>query len=174
MLTFVRVTSWLYILIATAAFGALARPVEMGLAIVAGSIALAFSYIDKIQKFKGAGFEAEMRQAEVVMAIVAKDAEPPRKSAASPLGFMVRAFSTDPETDKVIRALGSGKYTWRSVGGIAETTQLSTERVAQALKWLDENDLVTSTAARQGMLWGLTEEGRFLLDNIGATNSAGK
>jgi len=43
----------------------------MGLAIVAGSIALAFSYIDKIQKFKGAGFEAEMRQQVEMM--VAKE-----------------------------------------------------------------------------------------------------
>ncbi|MFL1467391.1 hypothetical protein [Marinobacter sp. HN1S83] len=33
---------------------------EMGLAILAGSIGLAFTNIDKIARFKGAGFEAEM------------------------------------------------------------------------------------------------------------------
>ncbi|WP_417684989.1 hypothetical protein [Pseudidiomarina gelatinasegens] len=33
---------------------------EMGMAILAGAIGLAFVNIDKISKFKGAGFEAEM------------------------------------------------------------------------------------------------------------------
>ncbi|MEL7797955.1 hypothetical protein [Idiomarina loihiensis] len=35
---------------------------EMGMAILAGSVSLAFVNIDKIAKFKGAGFEAEMCQ----------------------------------------------------------------------------------------------------------------
>lgn len=43
--------------------GLLGKPTEMGLYIVAGGIALAFANIDKIQRFKGAGFEAEMRKA---------------------------------------------------------------------------------------------------------------
>lgn len=43
--------------------GLLSKPKEMGLFIIAGSIALAFANIDKIQRFKGAGFEAEMRKA---------------------------------------------------------------------------------------------------------------
>lgn len=42
-------------------FGTLGKPKEMGIAIVGGSIAMAFVNIDKIQKFKGAGFEAEMK-----------------------------------------------------------------------------------------------------------------
>ncbi|WP_139211276.1 hypothetical protein [Azotobacter beijerinckii] len=41
-------------------FGMLGKPAEMGLCIVAASIALAFSNIEKIKRFKGAGFEAEM------------------------------------------------------------------------------------------------------------------
>lgn len=42
-------------------FGYKGKTTEMGLAIVAGSIALAFLNLDKLKKFKGAGFEAEMR-----------------------------------------------------------------------------------------------------------------
>jgi len=42
--------------------GLLGKPTEMGLIIVAGSIAIAFLNIDRIQRFKGAGFEADMRQ----------------------------------------------------------------------------------------------------------------
>ncbi|MEK7857101.1 MAG: hypothetical protein AAB288_13505, partial [Acidobacteriota bacterium] len=59
MLTIIRCLSFAFILGSSFYFGCLGQPVEMGLAIVAGSIALAFSYIDKIQKFKGAGVEAE-------------------------------------------------------------------------------------------------------------------
>lgn len=44
-------------------FGFIGKPTEMGLAIVAGAIAAAFMNIDKIQRFKGAGFEAEMKKA---------------------------------------------------------------------------------------------------------------
>ncbi|WP_284455227.1 hypothetical protein [Alloalcanivorax xenomutans] len=41
-------------------YGFMGMTAEMGLAILAGSIGLAFSNIDKIARFKGAGFEAEM------------------------------------------------------------------------------------------------------------------
>lgn len=44
-------------------FGYLGKTTEMGLAILAGSIATAFLNIDKIQSFKGAGFEAQMKKA---------------------------------------------------------------------------------------------------------------
>jgi hypothetical protein len=45
--------------------GLLGKPTEMSLIIVAGSIVIAFLNIDRIQRFKGAGFEAEMRQTVV-------------------------------------------------------------------------------------------------------------
>lgn len=44
-------------------FGLMGKPAEMGLIIVAGAIGLAFLNTDKIQRFKGAGFEAEMKKA---------------------------------------------------------------------------------------------------------------
>ena len=43
-------------------FGFLGKPTEMGLIIIASSITAAFINIDKIKKFKGAGFEAEMQK----------------------------------------------------------------------------------------------------------------
>lgn len=46
-----------------ALFGWRELPVEMGVMVVACSICLAFANIDRIQSFKGAGFEAEMRKA---------------------------------------------------------------------------------------------------------------
>ena len=44
-------------------FGIMGKTAEMGIIVVAGAIAVAFLNIDKIQKFKGAGFEAEMKRA---------------------------------------------------------------------------------------------------------------
>lgn len=44
-------------------FGIMGKPTEMGIIVIAGAIAVAFLNIDKIQKFKGAGFEAEMKRA---------------------------------------------------------------------------------------------------------------
>ncbi|MBU3179082.1 hypothetical protein KPL47_22560 [Clostridium estertheticum] len=48
------------IIIPSLIFGIIGKPTEMGLAIIAGSITVAFLNIDKIQRFKGGGFEAEM------------------------------------------------------------------------------------------------------------------
>jgi hypothetical protein len=44
-------------------FGLIGKATEMGVFVVACGIALAFTNIDKIQRFKGAGFEAEMKKA---------------------------------------------------------------------------------------------------------------
>jgi len=159
MLSFYRFLAFAFILGGSGYFGYLGRPAEMGLAIVAGSIALAFSYIDKIQRFKGAGFEAEMRQQ--LETIVAKETEPPRQADRSFL--QVRAYGTDPETDKVIKALASDKYAWRYFSGIAEDTQLPRERIQKALDWLVENELATTANGKHGSLWGLSAEGRSLL-----------
>lgn len=51
------------IMLPTIYFGIYGKTVEMGLAIVASSITCSFINLDKIAKFKGAGFEAEMREA---------------------------------------------------------------------------------------------------------------
>lgn len=45
------------------AFGVMDKAVSMTASILAGCLILAFAYIDKIKKFKGAGFEAELRDA---------------------------------------------------------------------------------------------------------------
>jgi len=43
-------------------FGYIGRPVEMSIAIASGAIAASFLHIDKFSRFKGAGFEAEMKK----------------------------------------------------------------------------------------------------------------
>lgn len=43
-------------------FGFLGKPKEMGISVLAGAVAAAFLNIDKFKRFKGAGFEAEMKE----------------------------------------------------------------------------------------------------------------
>lgn len=168
MLTVLRSIAFVFILGGSFYFGAVERPVEMGLAIVAGSIALAFSYIDKIASFSGAGFEATMHQQQLAT-LVAKATEPPKPTQGS--SMEVKAFSIDAETKSVLKALGSDKYTWRYLGGIAEETTLPKERIRTALSWLVANDLATKTAGAQGPVWGLSGEGRNVLASITAAKS---
>lgn len=47
-------------------FGIIGKPTEMGISIVASSLVLAFINIDKIEFFKGGGFEARLRDIEKV------------------------------------------------------------------------------------------------------------
>lgn len=168
MLTVLRSIAFAFILAGSFYFGYVERPVEMGLAIVAGSIALAFSYIDKIASFKGAGFEATMHQQQQLATLVAKATEQPKPSQSPPM--LVRGFSTDEATKSVLKALGSEKYTWRYLGGIAEETQLPKERIRTALSWLVANELATETEGAQGPVWGLSSEGRSLLASIQAVS----
>lgn len=44
-------------------FGFLGKPAEMGVALAAGALSAAFLNLDKLQKFKGAGIEIELKQA---------------------------------------------------------------------------------------------------------------
>jgi hypothetical protein len=55
--------AWMYIFIVPVTFGFLDKVGIMTASILAGCLILAFAYIDKVKKIKGAGFEAEMREA---------------------------------------------------------------------------------------------------------------
>ena len=59
----IRFSAWLYIFIVPIYFGVADKAGIMAASILAGCLILAFSYINKIKKFKGAGFEAELRDA---------------------------------------------------------------------------------------------------------------
>lgn len=61
MKTLLNILSVLMLFGVSTFLGFFDKATEMGLAIVAGALGLAFANIDKIHKFKGAGFEAEMK-----------------------------------------------------------------------------------------------------------------
>lgn len=62
MNTALFIIAFLFTLISTAFFGYTGKVVEMGIAASVGAIAMAFVNIDKIKRFKGAGFEAETKE----------------------------------------------------------------------------------------------------------------
>lgn len=143
-------------------FGVFGKPAEAGVCVVAGAIGLAFINIDKIKRFKGGGFEAEMR--DQLDAMVAKEAEPEEETSFS--GLQVQAFGFDDNTKKVVLALNSPRYTWRSVGGIAQESGLSRQDVKDCLGWLQENELAMQVGVNKRTNWGLTEQGRDIANSL--------
>ena len=57
--------SLFFSLIATSVFGWLGQPAEMAIAFVTGSVAMAFSSLDKIDRFRGASFELQTIRKDV-------------------------------------------------------------------------------------------------------------
>jgi hypothetical protein len=162
-----QVLSFVLLIVGNFVFGWLGKPTEMGLCTLAGAIALAFTNIDKIKRFKGAGFEAEMKEAQL-RAMIAKETEPPEKPETSTLS--VKGFSLDEDTRNVVKTLGNSKYTWRTPRGISKESGLPTLSVEKSLAWLSSNKLVIQAHVRTGERWGLTEDGRSLLNNIVAAS----
>jgi len=71
----IQIGSLCVLLVGSMILGFMGNATEMGLAVVAGAIGLAFANIDKISRFKGAGFEAEMRNQQIET-IIEKETEP--------------------------------------------------------------------------------------------------
>lgn len=143
-------------------FGAFGKPAEAGVAMLAGAIGLAFANLDRIKRFKGGGFEAEMR--EQFEALVAKESEPEEEAVVG--GLQVSGFSLDEKTRNVVLALNSSQYTWRSLGGVGQEAKLSRNEVKSSLDWLESNGLAMRVGSARKTNWGLTETGRDLANSI--------
>lgn len=157
MNTILNAAAFIALLVLSFILGLLGKPTEMGLSILAGAIALSFLNIDKIKRFKGAGFEAEMR--EELEAIIEKETEP------DPQQLEMTEFSRQnvtPEVQEVLEALG-GKYTWRTIRGIAKEKSLSKTKVLESLDWLVSNNFAVK--AQEKDRWALKAKGRRLLIN---------
>ena len=163
-----QVASFVLLLLGTLVFGIFGKPTEMGLCIAAASIGLAFSNIEKLKRFKAAGFEAEMLERKVD-AIVAKDAEPVPEQERT--GWRMKAFGLDNSTRLVVKALGDSRYTWRTVTGIAQGSGQTTSAVKKSIEWLSLNDLVVRAVTGNVANWALSEEGRNLYNSIAAEHS---
>ena len=158
MKTTVQVFGYIVLLVVSAGLGFMGKPAEMGLAIVAGAVALAFSDIEKFIRIKGAGFEVELR--EQLKAVIEKETEPSESGEeGAPPSDISRI---DRSTRSVINALHHPQYTWRYLGGIKKDTALQTDEVMKSLTWLVKNGFAKSSNGKSGTIWNLTKEGRHL------------
>jgi hypothetical protein len=101
-----------------------------------------------------------------VQPIVSKETETeePEENVGSSL--TVRGFGFDEDSKKVLKSLGDSKYAWRSLKGIVRATGLSEQNTLDSLNWLSLNRLTVKTGEEGRRLWGLTLEGRDILEKI--------
>lgn len=143
------------LLVAPCYFGYMAQTTEMGLAILAGALGLAFSNLDKLSEFSGAGFSAKMK--DQMQAIVDKETEftPPATSDG-------QETKTSPIDESILKALSNPKFTWRTLSGISKDANRSESEAWTALVSLVGNELVrVANKNKTGeMIWALTNKGR--------------
>jgi len=84
--------------------------------------------------------------------IISRETEP---EEAEDTGELLK-ISFDEDTKKVIYTLGSGKYSWRTVKGLAREMDIPKETVLNSLKFLLSKYLVQTNEKGR---WGLTLEG---------------
>jgi hypothetical protein len=137
-------------------FGCLGKPTEMGLAIVAASMALVFSDIDKFQSFNGAGFSAVLRNQ--IEAIIDKQTEPISGNDSentSPL-----TAKLESEVKSVLGALNHSRFTWRYLAGVSQDSKQPKAKAKKALDWLVSNGFARQSQGKHGPIWSITDEGR--------------
>ena len=151
--TIFQILSAMILLIVSTCFGYLGKPTEMGLAILAGALGLAFSNLDKFSEFSGAGFSAKMK--DQLQAVIDKETEesPSKEVAAEELS---------PPEESILEALANPKYTWRTLPGVSGAAKCSESETWSALVALTEKGLVrTGNKNKTGeMIWSLTSKGR--------------
>ena len=150
------IASGVVLLGATTILGFLGKPTEMGLALVAGAIGLAFSNLDKISEFKGAGFEAKMREQQVAESVVSKQTDDIEE-------LKVLSFEINPGRQAIMSSLLHTEFNSRFASGIAADSGYSNDVVKGELEWMQKHDLVSKRAGKKGYLWNLTEKGMALL-----------
>lgn len=153
-----QVLSVIVLLGVSSVLGFLSLTTEMGLAILAGAIGLAFSNIDKISSFEGAGFKAEMRKK--IEAVIEKETEQDTDLIA------VESKENEPTTSKesieykLLQALNNQRYTWRTLSGLSMDTGYNRLMIAPVLQELSDLGYIMQSKGDKGLIWSLTIDGR--------------
>ncbi|KAA1164450.1 hypothetical protein [Pseudoalteromonas fuliginea] len=126
---------------------------EMGLAILAGALGLAFSNLDKISKFKGAGFEAEMN---MVHTMLENQTEPTleQKEEAKTKDDLTS------EENKILISLQKPGYTWRYANTVAGEANVDKTIIANKLQTLMQRGLAKNGKGSNGEIWSITALGK--------------
>lgn len=136
----------------------LGKPTEMGLAIMAGALGLAFANLDKFSKFKGGGFEAELR--DKIEAVIEKETESDPDDEKNTVQYYNSEFNTEEQA--VIHALSNPAFTWRTLSGISSESKVSESQAWSILVKLCELEMAaTGNKNKSGkMIWSPTKKAR--------------
>lgn len=148
-----KMASFFVLLVISSVFGFLSLTTEMGLAILAGALGLAFSNIDKISKFKGAGFEAEMN---MVHTMLENQTEPTLEQKEQ---AKAQAELTHDENCILVCLLQEG-YTWRYANTISAETGISQTQTGAYLHALMAKGMTKNGKGRNGEIWSITALGK--------------
>lgn len=102
--------------------------------------------------------------------IIVKETEPDERKS-NEIAFRVEAYGlTGDDAPKVIKALGDGKYSRRTVHGIAKDADIAENTVIETLHWLQQNGLATTTGGPRHY-WSLTDTGRTAFTDVSSGKS---
>ncbi len=159
-----QIASFVILLGVSSILGFMGNPTEMGLAILAGALGLAFSNIDKISKFKGAGFEAEMN---MVQSFIENQTEPipeQKEEAKNKDDLTARESS-------ILKSLQKPSYTWRYAKTVAGEVSSSTEETERLLSSLMARGLAKNGKGANGEIWAITNLGKSVHEQHLLTNA---
>lgn len=156
MNTILKFFSIFTLIVVSTYFGYMEQATEMGLAILAGALGLAFSNLDKFSEFSGAGFSAKMKSQ--MQAVIDKETEqtPTQSETESAKNEL------SPEKQALLIALSNPKYTWRTLPSISKDANLSESEVWKVLTQLVEQNYVRlgNNNKTGEIIWTLTSKGR--------------
>ena len=125
----------------------------MGLAVLAGALGLAFSNIDKISRFKGAGFEAEMNMVQTMIETQTEPTHDQKEEAK-------KKDDLSEDENKILKRLQKPGYTWRYAKTVASETSQSTDFTEITLASLMSRGLAKSGKGSSGDIWAITTLGK--------------
>lgn len=151
--TLTQTSSFAVLLVVSSIFGFMAMPTEMGLAILAGALGLGFSNIEKISRFKGAGFEAEMKMVQTIIESQTEPTSEQQEDAKKTEGI-------SEVENRILKSLQKPGYTWRYAKTVAGETSLSVTEAESALSKLMSRGLAKSGQGSNGEIWAATAVGK--------------
>ena len=151
--TLYQIISYIVLLGISSTYGFMGMPAEMGLSVLAGALGLAFSNIDKIARFKGAGFEAEMN---MVQTIIENQTEPTNEQREEAR----RKDNLTHTENMVLRRLQKPGYTWRYARTVAGEISQDVSTTENILASLMARGLAKSGTGSNGEIWAITNLGK--------------
>lgn len=144
----------------------LGKPAELAGFAVVGALSLVFLKLESFKEFSGAGITAKLRDQ---VNDIQKDLEPIKAKATEPEDTpqseqmpeeLLKLTVQDEKAKDALLALTGGQYSWRTIHGVAKSTQQSPSEALSTLQLLIDAGLAVKGSSSSGReLWGPTVRG---------------